>query len=228
MRHPRSRTAGARLLESAISFTPSRARGTSRRRQPSARRGNPAVIEAAHGEPRLRVLLPFPSHGCLTFHRNSQFPWSNDLPFIAGSAPCTVYGPLHSSVLEEGLTPKKEEGGSVRGGQPAPRLRAGLRRAVAATGQPRRLSRRGLPAKPRPVKGTRQPANIRCRRSPAGTGIPPASPPVGRWRTRRSVRSRRSTGLRPLPPPVSDRSLHRSAGLPLGNCGASAGDPSGG
>ncbi|WP_354645261.1 DUF6193 family natural product biosynthesis protein [Kitasatospora camelliae] len=74
---------------------------------PAVRRGNPAVMEAAYAEPRLRVLFPFPSHGCLTFHRNSQFPWSNDLPFIAGSAPCTVYGPLYSSVLGEGLTPKE-------------------------------------------------------------------------------------------------------------------------
>ncbi|MFJ4918226.1 MULTISPECIES: DUF6193 family natural product biosynthesis protein [unclassified Streptomyces] len=76
-------------------------------RDPSARRGNPAVIEAAYAELRLRVLFPFLSHGCLTFHRNSQFPWSNDLPFIAGSAPCTVYGPSYSSVLGEGLTPKE-------------------------------------------------------------------------------------------------------------------------
>lgn len=38
---------------------------------------------------------------------NSPFPWSNDLPFIADSAPCAVYGPLYSSVLGEGLTPKE-------------------------------------------------------------------------------------------------------------------------
>ncbi|MFD7961688.1 DUF6193 family natural product biosynthesis protein [Streptomyces zaomyceticus] len=74
---------------------------------PAVRQGDPAVVEAAYAEPRLRVLFPFPSHGCLTFHRNSQFPWSNDLPFIAGSDPCKVYGPLYSSVLGEGLTPKE-------------------------------------------------------------------------------------------------------------------------
>lgn len=66
-----------------------------------------AVVEAAYAEPRLRVLYPFPSHGCLTFHRNTRFPWSNDLPFIAGSEPCTVYGPSYSAVLGEGLTPQE-------------------------------------------------------------------------------------------------------------------------
>ncbi|KOU65120.1 DUF6193 family natural product biosynthesis protein [Streptomyces sp. IGB124] len=74
---------------------------------PDVRRGDQAVMEAAYAEPRLRVLFPFPSHGCLTFHRNSQFPWSNDLPFIAGSASCSVYGPRYSSVLGERLTPKE-------------------------------------------------------------------------------------------------------------------------
>ncbi|WP_328490770.1 DUF6193 family natural product biosynthesis protein [Streptomyces zaomyceticus] len=74
---------------------------------PAVRQGDPAVVEAAYAEPRLRVLFPFPSHGCLTFHRNSQFPWSNDLPFITGSEPCKVYGPSYSSVLGEGLTPKE-------------------------------------------------------------------------------------------------------------------------
>ncbi|WP_326696392.1 DUF6193 family natural product biosynthesis protein [Streptomyces sp. NBC_01754] len=74
---------------------------------PSARRGNAAVIEAAYAEPRLRVLFPFLSHGCLTFHRNSQFPWSGGLPFIAGGAPCTVYAPSYSSVLGKGLMPEK-------------------------------------------------------------------------------------------------------------------------
>ncbi|MFJ4873335.1 DUF6193 family natural product biosynthesis protein [Streptomyces sp. NPDC088757] len=75
---------------------------------PIARRGDPSVMQAAHAEPRLRVLFPFPSHGCLTFQWNSQFPWSNDLPFLAGSGTlCSVYGPLCSSVLGEGLTPEE-------------------------------------------------------------------------------------------------------------------------
>ncbi|MFA7764307.1 DUF6193 family natural product biosynthesis protein [Streptomyces sp. NRRL S-448] len=54
-------------------------------RHPEARRGDPEMMEAAFAEPRLRQLFPFPSHGCLTFHRNTEFPWSNDLPFIAGA-----------------------------------------------------------------------------------------------------------------------------------------------
>ncbi|MFJ6784356.1 DUF6193 family natural product biosynthesis protein [Streptomyces yangpuensis] len=41
---------------------------------PTVRRGDQAVMEAEYAEPRLRVLFPFPSHGCLTFHRNSQVP----------------------------------------------------------------------------------------------------------------------------------------------------------
>ncbi|WP_258047492.1 DUF6193 family natural product biosynthesis protein [Streptomyces sp. SM13] len=70
--------------------------------------GEPAVIEAAHTEPRLRALFPFPIHGSLTFHRNTEFPWSNDLPFIVGDVQaCTVYAPLHAPkrVLGESLTP---------------------------------------------------------------------------------------------------------------------------
>lgn len=77
---------------------------------PGARRGEPAVIEAAYAEPRLRALFPFPSHGALTFHRNTEFPWSNDLPFIVGDAQeCVVYAPLHASesVLGESLTPQE-------------------------------------------------------------------------------------------------------------------------
>ena len=73
-----------------------------------ARRGDPAVIEAAYAEPRLRVLFPFPSHGALSFHRNTRFPWSGDLPFIAsGLQSYTVYGPRYSGVLGEVLTPQE-------------------------------------------------------------------------------------------------------------------------
>ncbi|MFD1277572.1 DUF6193 family natural product biosynthesis protein [Streptomyces kaempferi] len=77
---------------------------------PTARRGEPAVIEAAYAEPRLRALFPFPSHGALTFHRNTRFPWSNDLPFIVGDAQsCIVYAPMGASprVLGESLTPSE-------------------------------------------------------------------------------------------------------------------------
>ncbi|MDT0478334.1 DUF6193 family natural product biosynthesis protein, partial [Streptomyces sp. DSM 41014] len=79
-------------------------------RLPGSRRGEPAVIEAAYTEPRLRALFPFPSHGALTFHRNTEFPWSNDLPFIVGDVrACTVYAPLRASkrVLGESLTPQE-------------------------------------------------------------------------------------------------------------------------
>ncbi|GHG43191.1 hypothetical protein Shyd_86960 [Streptomyces hydrogenans] len=76
---------------------------------PGARRGDPAVTAAAYAEPRLRALYPFPSHGALTFHRNTQFPWSNDLPYIVGDAQwCIVYGPLHvGGILGESLTPRE-------------------------------------------------------------------------------------------------------------------------
>ncbi|MEV7119699.1 DUF6193 family natural product biosynthesis protein [Kitasatospora griseola] len=76
---------------------------------PTARRGEPAVIAAAYAEPRLRALYPIPSHGALTFHRNTQDPWSNDLPYIAGDEhSCIVYGPLHvGGVLGDSLTPQE-------------------------------------------------------------------------------------------------------------------------
>ncbi|MFJ1591812.1 DUF6193 family natural product biosynthesis protein [Kitasatospora albolonga] len=79
-------------------------------RRPGARLGEPAVIEAAYAEPRLRALFPFPSHGALSFHRNTQDPWSNDLPFIVGDAKsCTVYAPLGvpQRVLGASLTPQE-------------------------------------------------------------------------------------------------------------------------
>jgi len=75
---------------------------------PTARRGDLVVVEAAYAEPRLRVLFPFPSHGALHFHRNTQFPWSNDLPFIAsGTQSYIVYAPQYSGVLGEVLTPRE-------------------------------------------------------------------------------------------------------------------------
>ncbi|MFG2863601.1 DUF6193 family natural product biosynthesis protein [Streptomyces sioyaensis] len=62
---------------------------------PDARRGgSPGAIEAASAEPRLRQLFPFLSHGCLTFHRNTDYPWSNDLPFIACTTPYKVSAAL--------------------------------------------------------------------------------------------------------------------------------------
>lgn len=65
------------------------------------------MIKAAGTEPRLRALLSFLSLEALTFHRTTEFPWSNDLPFIVGDVQaCTVYAPLHAPkrVLGESLT----------------------------------------------------------------------------------------------------------------------------
>ncbi|MEU8883883.1 DUF6193 family natural product biosynthesis protein [Streptomyces hydrogenans] len=68
--------------------------------------GDPDVIAAAYAEPRLRALFPFPSHGALSFHQNTQYPWSNDLPYIVGDAEwCVVYAPRDvDGVLGESLT----------------------------------------------------------------------------------------------------------------------------
>ncbi|MDX3342695.1 DUF6193 family natural product biosynthesis protein [Streptomyces baarnensis] len=56
------------------------------------------TVSCGRGEDRRRALFPFSSHGALAFHRNTEFPWSNDLPFIVGDVQaCTVYAPLHAS-----------------------------------------------------------------------------------------------------------------------------------
>lgn len=75
--------------------------------RPDARWGDPDVIEAAYAEPSLRQLFPFPSHGCLTFHRNTDFPWSNDLPFIAGGTPYKVYAAGYAELIGETATPQE-------------------------------------------------------------------------------------------------------------------------
>ncbi|MFC9227409.1 DUF6193 family natural product biosynthesis protein [Streptomyces decoyicus] len=75
---------------------------------PEARRGgSPGAIEAAAAEPRLRQMFPFLSHGCLTFHRNTEYPWSNDLPFIACTTPYTVYAIGYAKLLGETETPQE-------------------------------------------------------------------------------------------------------------------------
>ncbi|MFB7300639.1 DUF6193 family natural product biosynthesis protein [Streptomyces rubiginosohelvolus] len=66
--------------------------------------GEPAVREAAYAEPRLRALFPFTSHGALTFHRNTEFPWSDDLPFIVGDGQaCTVWAPARVEARPGGV-----------------------------------------------------------------------------------------------------------------------------
>ncbi|MFF7842335.1 DUF6193 family natural product biosynthesis protein [Streptomyces ossamyceticus] len=75
---------------------------------PEARRGCPEAIEAAFAEPRLRRLYPFPSHGALFFHRNTDFPWSNDLPHIAtGFSGYVVYAARSAEILGETATPEE-------------------------------------------------------------------------------------------------------------------------
>ncbi|MFJ1805745.1 MULTISPECIES: DUF6193 family natural product biosynthesis protein [unclassified Streptomyces] len=80
-------------------------------RHPQARRGDSDVIEAAFAEPRLRQLFPFPSHGRLHFHRNTDFPWSNDLPSIAsGLSAYAVYSADHQLI---GETPTPQEAAAL-------------------------------------------------------------------------------------------------------------------
>ncbi|GAA2346678.1 hypothetical protein GCM10010416_80630 [Streptomyces caniferus] len=77
-------------------------------RHSAARRGgSPEAIEAAAAEPRLRQLFPFLSHGCLTFHRNTEYPWSNDLPFIACTTPYKVYATGYAELLGETEIPQE-------------------------------------------------------------------------------------------------------------------------
>ncbi|WP_432120055.1 DUF6193 family natural product biosynthesis protein [Streptomyces sp. bgisy032] len=69
----------------------------------------PAVAEAAHAEPRLRGLYPFPAHGTLRFLRSAP-PWrepvQDDLPFILfGGPPYKVYSPGYADLLGESATP---------------------------------------------------------------------------------------------------------------------------
>lgn len=75
--------------------------------------GGPArcvVVEAAHAQPQLRRLYPFPSHGTLHFHRAAS-PWQesdHDVPFIVcGGPPYTVYVSGYSTLLGEAATPEE-------------------------------------------------------------------------------------------------------------------------
>lgn len=68
------------------------------------------IAEAAHAEPRLRALYPFPTHGTLHFLRSAP-PWDpsgrDDLPFIlAGAPPYRVYASGYAELLGEGATPE--------------------------------------------------------------------------------------------------------------------------
>ncbi|MFI2511645.1 DUF6193 family natural product biosynthesis protein [Streptomyces sp. NPDC018972] len=70
-----------------------------------------AVVEAAHAEPRLRGLYPFPTHGTLHFLRSAP-PWlepgHDDLPFILyGGPPYKVYSSGYTDLLGEVATPSE-------------------------------------------------------------------------------------------------------------------------
>ncbi|MFE5486641.1 DUF6193 family natural product biosynthesis protein [Streptomyces sp. NPDC056527] len=69
----------------------------------------PAVVEAAHAEPLLRSLYPFPTHGTLRFLRSappSLEPGQDDLPSISyGGPPYKVYASGYADLLGEVATP---------------------------------------------------------------------------------------------------------------------------
>ncbi|MET7575303.1 DUF6193 family natural product biosynthesis protein [Streptomyces sp. NPDC005492] len=67
------------------------------------------VVEAAHAEPCLRSLYPFPTHGTLHFLRSAP-PWADlnydDLPFIVcGGPPYRVYSSGYVGLLGKTETP---------------------------------------------------------------------------------------------------------------------------
>ncbi|MEU0957199.1 DUF6193 family natural product biosynthesis protein [Streptomyces niveus] len=69
----------------------------------------PVIVEAAHAEPCLRGLYPFPTHGTLHF-LGSAPPWSgsdhDDVPFIVyGGLPYQVYAAGYLALLGEVATP---------------------------------------------------------------------------------------------------------------------------
>lgn len=82
-----------------------------REHTPGTRQGDPLVIEAAHAQPQLRGLYPWPSHGTLTFHRSAP-PWGDtqqdDLPFIVCCGPpYKVYTSGYTILLGEAATPEE-------------------------------------------------------------------------------------------------------------------------
>ncbi|MEU2511544.1 DUF6193 family natural product biosynthesis protein [Streptomyces syringium] len=78
----------------------------------------PAVVEAAHAEPRLRGLYPFPTHGTLHFLRSAP-PWlepgHDDLPFILyDGPPYKVYSSGYADLLGQVATPAEAAALAVR------------------------------------------------------------------------------------------------------------------
>lgn len=79
---------------------------------PNTRHGTLAMAQAAYGQPRLRALYPFSSHGALHFVRTPP-PWTRDpgepeLPFILESGPpYRVYAASYAELLGEAATPEE-------------------------------------------------------------------------------------------------------------------------
>jgi hypothetical protein len=69
-----------------------------------------AFIAAAHAEPRLRALYPFPTHGTLKFLRSGP-PFDgthrDDLPYIICSGPPYAVHAIHRGALGKGATPEE-------------------------------------------------------------------------------------------------------------------------
>ncbi|MEU7043574.1 DUF6193 family natural product biosynthesis protein [Streptomyces varsoviensis] len=79
-------------------------------RTPGTRQGNPLAIEAAHVQPKLRGLYPWPSRGTLEFLRSAPSSAGNhdDLPFIVSGGPSyMVYTSGYTTLLGELATPEE-------------------------------------------------------------------------------------------------------------------------
>lgn len=101
------------------------------------------LVEAAHAQPRLRMLFPFTSHHDLHFSRCTGFPYSWDLPFIQhlpGSR-YLVPGPLRGTVIGEADDPAGAVALVLAG------LPFGCRRTASTSGH-------ASPPSPAPIRGT--------------------------------------------------------------------------
>ncbi|MET7702029.1 DUF6193 family natural product biosynthesis protein [Streptomyces sp. NPDC005485] len=69
-----------------------------------------AIAAAAHAEPRLRVLYPFPSHGTLKLLRSGP-PFDgthrDDLPYVICDGPPYKVNAIHRGLLGEAATPRE-------------------------------------------------------------------------------------------------------------------------
>ncbi|WP_034264130.1 DUF6193 family natural product biosynthesis protein [Actinospica robiniae] len=80
---------------------------------PHTRHGTLLMAQAAYGQPRLRALYPFYSHGALHFLTTVPPPWPRDLgepdlPFILeGGPPYSVCTAGYAELLGEAATPEE-------------------------------------------------------------------------------------------------------------------------